>query len=56
MPLLSDGLFMSNFLAKGRFAPLMSRIPVRIILDERAALVGAAAVAARLIASPPSGH
>jgi glucokinase len=46
LPLLTDGLFMSSFLDKGRFAPLMSRIPVRVILNERAALLGAAAVAA----------
>jgi glucokinase len=51
MPLLGDGLFMSSFLDKGRFAPLMARIPVRIILDERAALIGAAAVAARMLDS-----
>lgn len=47
LPLMSDGLFMSSFLDKGRFAALMSRIPVRVILNERTALIGAAAVAAR---------
>lgn len=47
LPLMTDGLFMSNFLDKGRFAPLMSTIPVLVLLNEMASLLGAAAVAAR---------
>ena len=47
LPLMTDGVFMSNFLDKGRFAPLMSTIRVRILLNELASLLGAAAVAAR---------
>jgi len=39
---LIDGTFMKTFLDKGRFASLMSRIPVRVILDEKTALLGAA--------------
>ncbi|NKE70265.1 glucokinase [Candidatus Manganitrophus noduliformans] len=39
---LIDGAFMKGFLDKGRFASLMSRIPVRVILDEKTALLGAA--------------
>jgi glucokinase len=39
--------FMRAFLAKGRYAKLMGRIPVRVILSEKASLVGAAAVARR---------
>lgn len=46
LPLMTDGTFMGSFLDKGRFAPLMSRIPVRMILFDRTALLGAAAVAA----------
>ncbi|TAK08428.1 MAG: glucokinase [Candidatus Manganitrophaceae bacterium] len=39
---LRDGTFMKAFLDKGRFSPLMEQIPVRVILNERAALLGAA--------------
>lgn len=49
LPLMTDGVFMSGFLDKGRFAPLMTTIPVRILLNETASLLGAAAVAARCI-------
>ncbi len=33
---------MKAFTDKGRLAPLLSRIPVRVILEERTALFGAA--------------
>jgi glucokinase len=39
---LQDGGFMAAFTRKGRFAPLMERFPVQVILDPRAALRGAA--------------
>jgi len=39
---LSDGLFISAFLNKGRFKPLLSNIPVKIILEPKTALLGAA--------------
>ena len=45
--LLSDGTFMDAFLSKGRFRHLMKEIPVRVILDPEAAVLGAARVAAR---------
>lgn len=38
---LCDGTFMKSFIDKGRFSSLMSKIPVRIILNEKAALLGA---------------
>lgn len=38
--------FMEAFLAKGRMRPLLERIPVRVILNDRAALLGAARRAA----------
>ncbi|MFY9289014.1 MAG: glucokinase [Alphaproteobacteria bacterium] len=44
---LRDGTFMKAFVDKGRFSSLMSRIPVRIILNEKAALLGAAYYACR---------
>ncbi len=40
--LLSAGDFIKSFRAKGGFAPLMAEFPVRVILDERAPLLGAA--------------
>ncbi len=42
LPLLQDGTFLHAFKDKGRMAPLLSEIPVRVILEERAALYGAA--------------
>ncbi len=42
-----DGTFMREFVGKGRFTSLLERIPVRMILNERTALLGAAVVARR---------
>ena len=39
---LEDGCFMRAFLDKGRFGALLERIPVRVILNDRTALIGAA--------------
>jgi glucokinase len=39
---LADGTFMRAFVDKGRFRPLLERIPVRVILNDRTALIGAA--------------
>lgn len=39
---LGDGAFMNAFTGKGRLAGLLSRIPVRVILEGRTALLGAA--------------
>lgn len=43
---LSGGLFMDAFRDKGRFGELMSRMPVRVILNDMAGLIGAANLAA----------
>ncbi len=48
LPLMREGTFMRSFADKGRFETLMQRIPVRVILNERTALLGAASVADRL--------
>jgi glucokinase len=48
LPRLSDGLFRESFRAKGRFAAFLERVPVRVILNDRAALLGAARRAASL--------
>lgn len=43
---LEDGAFMQGFLAKGRMRTLLESMPVRIVLDDRTALHGAARRAA----------
>jgi glucokinase len=43
---LSSGAFLQAFLDKGRLSPLLASIPLRVILDESCALLGAAAYAA----------
>jgi glucokinase len=45
---IAEGRFMQAFLAKGRLDALLSEIPVRVALDERAPLWGAARVATRM--------
>lgn len=42
LPRLTDGLFLQTFEAKGRFTPFLERIAVRVILNDRAAMLGAA--------------
>ena len=52
---LRNGTFMQAFLDKGRLSPLLQSIPVRVILDDSCALLGAAAYA-EARASESSGH
>jgi glucokinase len=54
LPRLTDGLFVESFLAKGRFAPYLERIAVRVILNDRTALLGAARRAAELLSGGAS--
>jgi glucokinase len=42
LPLLERGSFMESFTDKGRMSGLLSRIPVHVILNRNAALLGAA--------------
>jgi glucokinase len=42
---LKKPAFLESFVAKGRMRPLLEAMPVRVILDDRAALVGAARAA-----------
>ena len=42
LPFLQEERFLETTRAKGRFAPLIERIPVHVILNPRAALLGAA--------------
>jgi glucokinase len=46
---LKDGTFMKAFTDKGRLSGIVERIPVAVIMNDRAALLGAAAYAADLL-------
>jgi glucokinase len=46
LPRLQDPSFLNAFVAKGRLKPLMQAIPVRVILNDKTALLGAARFAA----------
>ena len=46
LPFMRAGGFLASFSQKGRLSPLLATIPVRVVLDDRTALWGAAAVAA----------
>jgi glucokinase len=47
LPILQRDIFMQAFLNKGRMRPLLEAIPVRVILNDRAALFGSALYARR---------
>jgi glucokinase len=49
LPRLTGGLFLQAFTAKGRFVPYLEKLPVRVILNDRAALLGAARQASLLV-------
>lgn len=42
LPVLAEGEFLETFRAKGRFRGFLEKIPVKVVLDETAALLGAA--------------
>ncbi len=46
LPVLRNSAFMRAFSEKGRFSPLLARIPVKLVLETRVALIGAAHLAA----------
>lgn len=45
---LQDGTFLRAFTNKGRYKRLMSNIPIRVIVNDKTALLGAASVASQL--------
>jgi glucokinase len=53
LPRLREGAFMRAFTSKGRFAELLRRVPVQVILNDRTALLGAARLAR---GEPPALH
>ena len=48
LPVLKKGIFMKAFINKGRFRDFLEKIPVRVILNDKAALLGAAFYALEL--------
>jgi glucokinase len=48
VPLIREGDFMEAFLAKGRFEKYLSEIPVKVVMDESAPLLGAVKYATAL--------
>jgi glucokinase len=53
LPALKSGRFLEAFLSKGRFSDLLGKIPIRVILNERAALLGAAECAFQALTEEP---
>jgi len=51
LPVLRSGEFVRSFRNKGRLSPLLEKIPVKVILEPRTALIGAAACAAQFSTS-----
>lgn len=51
---LKDGTFMRAFTNKGRYKRLMSTIPVKVVMNQKTALLGAASVAGRMVAEHQS--
>jgi glucokinase len=51
---LKDGTFMKSFTNKGRYKRVMSSIPVKVVMNQKTALLGAASVAASLSSTSAS--
>ena len=49
LPALEDGRFMEAFLAKGVMTELLSKVPVKVIVNHQAGLLGAAVAAQELL-------
>lgn len=50
LPRMLDGTFFGGFCDKGRFAPLLAKIPIRVVTNDRCALLGAARAGAEAAA------
>jgi len=48
---LQDGSFMRGFTNKGRYKRMMTQIPVKVVMNDKTALLGAASMAAQLTSS-----
>ena len=49
---LQDGTFMKSFINKGRYKRLLGNMPVKVVMNQLTALLGAASVAAALSQAP----
>jgi glucokinase len=49
---LQDGTFMKAFINKGRYKRLLGNMPVKVVMNQQTALLGAASVAAALSHAP----
>jgi glucokinase len=49
---LQDGTFMKSFINKGRYKRLLGNMPVKVVMNQQTALLGAASVAAALSQAP----
>jgi glucokinase len=55
LPLIKSGGFMERFTSKGRLSRILTDIPVHVILNSRAALMGAASEGLELLAAGSLG-
>lgn len=55
LPKMKEPRFLEAFFSKGPMRPLLEAIPVRVILNEKTALIGAARYAARSSGGPEAG-
>jgi glucokinase len=53
LPLMREGFF-TAFAAKGRFGSLLARIPIRVVLNDSCAILGAARAAAKAAVRIPA--
>jgi len=53
LPALKQSIFLRSFMGKGRFADFLARIPVRVVLNDQAALLGAAHAAFKALEGNP---
>jgi glucokinase len=56
LPILEKSEFLDSFTAKGRFSDFLTIIPVRVICNDKAALIGAAQCAFDLLAPKGENH
>lgn len=56
LPILETSDFMDSFIAKGRFSDFLAAIPVKVICNDKAALIGAAQRAFELLAPKGENH
>lgn len=56
LPALQNGRFIAAFLDKGAMRELMTRVPVKVIINSSAGLVGASVKAASLLQPAPHAH